>query len=82
MKRVVSMAAALPLLLLLSVASCSDSSTAPADAPEGHTVLKSGVPHAPGLTNPTQNCATCHGATLQGGASGQPSCFSCHGQKW
>jgi len=61
---------------------CSDSSTVPADAPDGHTVLKSGAAHAPGLNNPTQNCTSCHGADLRGGTSGQPSCFSCHGQKW
>ncbi len=82
MKRVLSAAMALPLLFLLSLAACSDSSTAPADAPEGHTVLKGRVPHATGLNNPIQNCATCHGATLQGGDAGQPSCFSCHGRKW
>lgn len=67
---------------ILSLAGCSDSSTAPSDAPEGHTVVKSGVAHAPGLTNPVTNCTQCHGADLRGGAEGQPSCFSCHGEKW
>ena len=67
---------------LIGALACSDSSTAPGDAPEGHTVLKSGVPHATGLNNPLQNCTTCHGASLQGGADGQPSCTSCHGVKW
>jgi len=62
--------------------SCGSDSTAPADAPEGHTVVRGGVAHAPGLTNPTQNCTSCHGANLAGGSAGQPSCFSCHGQKW
>jgi len=61
---------------------CSDSSTGPSEAPEGHTVFKSGVAHAPGLETPLQNCTTCHGANLQGGADGQPSCTSCHGVKW
>ncbi len=61
---------------------CSDSATVPADAPEGHTVMKDGVPHKPGLNDPVANCATCHGADLRGGANGEPSCFSCHGQKW
>lgn len=61
--------------------SCSDS-TAPANAPEGHTVVKSGVAHAPGLNNPLQNCTSCHGSNLQGGSEGQPACTSCHGVKW
>ena len=61
---------------------CSDSNTAPEDAPEGHTVVKDGVAHASGLNNPLANCTTCHGADLRGGNGGQPSCFSCHGQKW
>jgi hypothetical protein len=82
MKRVVSWATTLPVLLLLSLSACSDSSTSPADAPEGHTILKGGVPHAVGLNDPTENCATCHGATLQGGNSGEPSCYSCHGKTW
>ena len=62
--------------------SCGSDSTAPADAPEGHTVVRGGVAHAPGLGDPTQNCTACHGSNLTGGSAGQPSCFSCHGQKW
>lgn len=63
-------------------AACSDSATVPADAPEGHTVMKEGVAHAPGLNNPVAACGQCHGADLRGGNAGQPSCYSCHGQKW
>jgi mono/diheme cytochrome c family protein len=36
----------------------------------------------PGFNNPIQNCTACHGANLQGGADGQPSCTRCHGVKW
>ena len=61
---------------------CGGSETAPEDAPEGHTTMKDGVPHAPGLNNPTANCVACHGETLQGGDNGEPSCYSCHGQEW
>jgi hypothetical protein len=68
--------------LLAGALACSDSSTGPSNAPEGHTVFKSGVAHAPGLSNPLVNCTACHGANLQGGAEGQPSCTSCHGVKW
>ena len=69
-------------LLVGVVLGCSDSSTVPADAPEGHTVMKDGVPHRTGLKDPLVNCSICHGATLQGGSNGEPSCFRCHGQKW
>jgi hypothetical protein len=68
--------------LVVSVASCGDDPTAPEDAPEGHTVVVDGVTHAPGLQNPAANCVECHGAQLTGGTDGEPSCFSCHGQKW
>jgi mono/diheme cytochrome c family protein len=68
--------------LMFWVMACSDSSTGPEDAPDGHTVVKGGVAHAPGLNDPIANCASCHGADLRGGSGGQPSCFSCHGQKW
>ena len=74
------------LILVLATASsmtaCSSSSTAPADAPEGHTIMKGSAAHAPGLNNPTVSCTQCHGADLRGGTAGQPSCFSCHGKKW
>ena len=70
------------LALVLPALACSDSATVPEDAPEGHTVMKSGVAHAPGLNNPMVSCTSCHGADLRGGNEGQPSCFRCHGQKW
>lgn len=66
----------------LVLACDSSESTLPEDAPPGHTVNQSGVPHAPGLSNPTENCAACHGDDLMGGDEGQPSCYSCHGQEW
>jgi len=68
--------------MALSAAACSTSSTAPANAPEGHTLVRDGVAHKPGLSNPTANCTTCHGADLGGGSNGEPSCYSCHKQKW
>jgi len=82
MKRRRWSATLLGVAILLPLFACSDSGTVPEDAPEGHTVMKSGVAHAPGLNDPLANCATCHGADLRGGNDGQPSCFSCHGQKW
>lgn len=72
----------LVLLLLMATPGCSDDSSTPEDAPEGHTVIKDGVGHAPGLDTPLENCTTCHGSNLQGGSAGQPSCTSCHGVKW
>ncbi len=67
----------------LALLACSDSGTGPVgDAPQGHTVVRGGVAHAPGLTTPVQSCATCHGADLRGGSAGQPSCYSCHAKKW
>lgn len=68
--------------ITLALGSCSDSSTSPDNAPEGHTVRVGGANHAPGLNNPLANCTQCHGADLRGGGDGQPSCFTCHGQKW
>lgn len=70
------------LISLGALQACSDSSTDPADAPEGHTAFNGGVPHMPGFNNPTVNCTTCHGADLRGGDAGEPSCTSCHGVKW
>ena len=76
------MAVLVGLMSVGALQACSDSSTDPADAPEGHTAFNGGVPHMPGFNNPTVNCTACHGANLQGGADGQPSCTSCHGVKW
>jgi len=73
-----------PVLLAICVsAGCGDDdSTAPENAPAGHTVVRDGVAHAPGLNDPQQNCVDCHGADLRGGDEGEPSCFSCHGRVW
>ena len=68
-------------LALLSAPGCSDE-TVPPDAPDGHTVMKDGAAHAPGLHDPTNNCVSCHGADLKGGGDGEPSCYSCHGREW
>ena len=65
---------------------CSDDDddefTGPSNAPASHTVSKDGVRHLPGLDDPETNCVACHGADLRGGGNGEPSCFTCHGQKW
>ncbi len=76
--------AILTFLMLAAATACGgdDDSTAPDNAPPGHTVVQDGVAHAPGLNNPTQECVACHGADLRGGANGEPSCFSCHGREW
>lgn len=76
----------LPALLLVCAvaASCGDSSTEPDGdpPPANHTVSIGGALHDPGLNDPETNCTACHGATLQGGPDGQPSCFTCHGRRW
>jgi hypothetical protein len=76
----------LAILLALCIggaaAACSDDDGTGPENTGTHTVSKGGVAHAPGLNDPAQNCATCHGADLRGGANGEPSCFSCHGKKW
>lgn len=69
-------------VLGLALACESSESTLPENAPPGHTVNQDGVAHMPGLNDPVQNCTACHGDDLMGGDDGQPSCFSCHGQKW
>jgi hypothetical protein len=60
---------------------CSDT-TAPAGPAPSHTINQGGHWHMPGLRSPQGVCTTCHGADLQGGANGQPSCYSCHGKTW
>ncbi|UCF20328.1 MAG: hypothetical protein JSU87_02655 [Gemmatimonadota bacterium] len=73
----------LACFVLVAALACGDGdSTAPDNAPAGHTVIQDGVAHRPGLNDPTQECVACHGADLRGGENGEPSCFSCHGRKW
>ena len=69
------------VLLLLGCSANNPVSDNSGSAPDGHTVNKSGVMHRPGLTNPTENCVSCHGSDLKGGTVGV-SCYSCHGKKW
>lgn len=64
------------------IGSCADSTSPSENVPADHTLRKGGALHAPGLNDPVQNCATCHGAALRGGANGEPSCFRCHGEVW
>jgi len=70
------------LIALLFLVSCDDGPTGPSNAPASHTVSEDGVRHLPGLNDPETNCVACHGADLRGGENGEPSCFTCHGQKW
>ena len=69
------------LFLAAGTLACGEEGVGP-DAPEGHTVSRDGVAHAPGLQTPETACAQCHGADLRGGAGGEPSCFSCHARVW
>lgn len=75
----------LMIILLTTVALLSAcnlfSPDAAGNAPEGHTLNKSGTFHKSGLDNPPVNCIQCHGDDLRGGTTGL-SCFKCHGQKW
>ena len=80
MRSSLSLVAVIALALLSS--SCGSSSMGPGNAPATHTVNNGGVAHAPGFNQPLTNCTSCHGATLRGGQSGEPSCYKCHGQKW
>ena len=75
--------AVIAMVLWCSLAiACSSDPAAPEDAPAGHTVVLDGVAHSPGLSAPQENCSDCHGSDLRGGGDGEPSCFTCHGQKW
>jgi hypothetical protein len=47
-----------------------------------HKIGFGGHLHADGYCQPLENCSACHGASLQGGAHGEPSCTSCHGSFW
>jgi mono/diheme cytochrome c family protein len=61
---------------------CDSDPIRPEGVPESHTAVKGNAFHMPGLRAPEENCVQCHGADLMGGANGEPSCYSCHGEKW
>lgn len=82
-QRIRTIAALITMLFFaVSVGACGDSSTAPDTAPQGHSVIKDGVAHMPGLETPTNGCVQCHGDDLMGGTDDEPSCYACHGKKW
>ena len=73
--------AALATVLLL--AACGGGATGPSsNVPASHTERHGGVAHGVGARQAATQCVSCHGATLQGGTNGEPSCYSCHGKKW
>ena len=60
-----------------------DSSFLDTRSPSSHTEVKGGFSHAAGFMSPEDNCASCHGLSLQGtGASGPPPCLLCHEKLW
>lgn len=65
---------------------CSDDGSggpvAPPEGAVGHTERIDGAFHRAGLRDPETSCVECHGEDLRGGFAGEPSCFTCHGQKW
>jgi cytochrome c553 len=71
------------IILVLLMLGCSSptENQSKYDAPADHTVKKSGAMHKPGLSNPAENCAACHGDDLRGDTVGV-SCYECHGKKW
>jgi len=76
----------LPLLVALALPAvgCKSQPAAPAPAtaaiPADHNVDLNGKMHKPGMAEPDKNCASCHGANLDGGAAS--SCYQCHGKEW
>ncbi len=70
------------ILVLSFLYSCTKDKIGPTyDPPADHTVSKDGYMHKTGLSDPLNNCITCHGDDLKGGIVGV-SCFECHGTKW
>jgi len=70
-------------VLAFLIISC-DKSTDPQsnyNPPDDHTISKEGVMHKPGLSDPEENCASCHGSELRGSETA-PSCYECHGKEW
>jgi len=77
------------IVVLIAIAgtfACSDDGNggpvAPPEGAVGHTERIGGAFHMAGLRDPEANCVECHGDDLSGGATGEPSCFACHGRKW
>lgn len=68
-------------LSILFAISCSSPNESKYDAPDDHTISKSGAMHKSGLKSPLENCVSCHGDDLRGGEVGV-SCYDCHGKKW
>ncbi len=78
----------LSLAVLLGAGICylafSSCSTEPAKPREirAHTRGINGVSHAEPAAKAERYCSRCHGAALQGGTAGEPSCYTCHGKTW
>ena len=70
-------------IMSLIIFSCSNSTESKSkyDPPVDHTISKDGVKHKTGLTNPAENCVSCHGVDLRG-SEVAPSCYECHSKKW
>jgi hypothetical protein len=61
----------------------SDDDLGPSLAPSDHTELKGSWSHHADFPSPTGVCDQCHGAALEGDASGsRPSCYLCHDKIW
>jgi hypothetical protein len=77
------------LALLLAAWACFN--TNPYRAGEGtdgslkaipHNLVLGGKSHAAEICDPITYCSACHGANLQGGTNGEPSCTNCHTAYW
>ncbi|MEZ5070217.1 MAG: hypothetical protein R2751_04415 [Bacteroidales bacterium] len=69
------------LFTLVFLVACEEYEGSKYNPPADHAISKEGVMHKSGLDQPLTNCASCHGADLQGGTAGV-SCYECHGKKW
>ena len=67
--------------LFVLVMACERTSVSDYNPPADHTIKKEGYMHKTGLEQPLTNCASCHGADLEGGTVGV-SCYECHGKEW
>ena len=48
----------------------------------GHPIDKQGIAHGASAQRAERYCQPCHGQNLLGGTLGEPSCYTCHGQRW